>query len=103
MEQDLESVQGTDFSGFATDRAGMGTVVTVERPGGAVERYCVLGEWDRDEALGIISSLSRLAQALEGHAAGDTVALPGDPSAAVSRVLSVEALGEAEKAWLNAT
>jgi transcription elongation GreA/GreB family factor len=103
MERDLDVVQGTDFSGFAVAVAGMGTVVTIERPDGRAERYCVLGEWDRDENLGIISSLSRLAQTLEGHAAGDTVALPGETSDEPCRILSVEGLGEAEKAWLQAT
>ncbi len=99
MEQDLELVQGTDFAGFATDCAGMGTVVTLERPDGNTERFCVLGEWDRDERLGIVSSLSKLAQSLEGHVADDMVTLPGDKEA--SRIVAVEGLGEAEKAWLG--
>ncbi len=99
MEQDLEVVQGTDFAGFAIDCAGMGTVVTVKRPGGETERYCILGEWDRDESLGIISSLSKLAQSLEGHVAGDRILLPGDTE--VSEILAVDPLGETEKAWLG--
>jgi transcription elongation GreA/GreB family factor len=100
-EQDLERVQGTDFVGFASDCAGMGTVVTVKRPGGQVDRYCILGEWDRDEKLGIISSLSQLAKSLEGHTSGDDVKLPGDSGEESSQIVSVEGLGEAEKAWLN--
>ncbi|MFU8779398.1 MAG: GreA/GreB family elongation factor [Kiritimatiellia bacterium] len=103
MERDLEVVQGTDFAGFVTDSVGMGTVVTIARPDERTERYCVLGEWDRDAGLGIISSLSRLAQVLEGHVAGDTVRLPGETSDEPCRILSVEALGDAEKAWLDAT
>ena len=99
MEQDLEVVQGTDFSGFATDRAGMGTVVTVNRPGDRTERYCILGEWDRDESLGIISSLSKLAQSLEGHGPGDRVALPGDDEE--SEIVAVEPLGDRERVWLG--
>lgn len=101
MEQDLELVQGTDFGGFVADRAGMGTVVVVRRPDGREDRYCILGEWDRDEKLGIISSLSQLAKTLEGHSAGDEVDLPGENEKEKCQVVSVEGLGDAEKAWLD--
>lgn len=101
MEQDLERVQGTDFAGFATDLAGMGTVVTLERADGRTDRYCILGEWDRDEGLGIISSLSQLAKALEGHAAGETVSVPGASGPESARIVTVEGLGAAERAWLQ--
>lgn len=101
MEQDLEVVQGTDFNGFDASVAGMGTVVEVERPGGAVKEYCILGEWDRDEALGIVSSLSQLAKQLEGHVAGDEVTLPGEQGDEACRLVSVKPLDERIKAWLN--
>lgn len=76
FEQDLKDVQGSDFSGFPADRAGVGTCVRVERPDGRVNSYCILGEWDGDQELGIISSRTRLAELLEGHCVGDQVRLP---------------------------
>ncbi len=101
MEQDLERVQGTDFTGFATDCAGMGTAVTIERPDGRKERYCILGEWDRDEGLGIISSLSKLAQALEGHKAGDEVMVPSETGPERCKILSLSEPGDEVQAWLR--
>ena len=77
LERDLAEVKPTDFAGFPSDRAGMGTTVTIRRPDGKPQRLIILGEWDRDDALGVISSGSRLAQLLEGRRAGETVDLPG--------------------------
>jgi transcription elongation GreA/GreB family factor len=104
LERDLQEVRGTDFESFTADRVGPGTIVRIERPGGAVERICVLGEWDRDEALGVISSESRLAKLLAGARPGDMVAVPAnaaDPSAADEncRVIEVTGLSDELKDW----
>ncbi len=102
MEQDLELVQGTDFAGFATDVSGMGTMVKVQRAGAEKpEQYCILGEWDRDEALGIISSLSRLAMALEGHKPGEEVLVPSEDGTERCQILAVEELDSSIQAWLQ--
>ena len=82
LERDLMQVQGTDFADFPTGKAGMGVSVGIRRPDGALQQYCVLGEWDGDRELGIISSESRLAQLLEGHGVGDEVRLPVSGSGA---------------------
>jgi transcription elongation GreA/GreB family factor len=100
MEQDLELVKGTDFAGCDCEVAGMGTEVEVKRSNGDSNRYRILGEWDRDEDLNIISSLSQVAKQLEGHRAGDTLTLPGATGEDRCEVVAVEALGEAVKAWL---
>lgn len=103
MEQGLDVVKGTDFAGCPVDVAGMGTEVDIRRPGGASERYCILGEWDRDEGLNIISSLSLIAQQLEGHHAGDRVELPGlSGSLDVCELVTVTGLGDAVRLWLSA-
>ncbi|MFC1462542.1 hypothetical protein ACFLQU_02945 [Verrucomicrobiota bacterium] len=77
MERDLQDVRGTDFAGAPMNTAGQGTIVTVESSSGVSRQYCVLGEWDQDDDLGIVSSSSRVAQLLEGHRGGDTIPLPG--------------------------
>ena len=102
MENDLDSVKGSDFAGVPTDEAGMGTTVTVRRPDGALESYCILGEWDRDEALAIISNKSKVAECLEGRRAGDAVTLPGPGGDAACTLVEVRGLSDAVKQWLAA-
>mgnify|MGYP003980326587 FL=1 len=78
----------------------MGTTVSIRRTDGGEDCYCILGEWDRDEDLRIISSLSRLAQLLDGHGVGDSVALPGNSGDDVCEIIRVEGLSEAVMGWL---
>ncbi len=103
IEQQLRSVQPSDFAGFPAAVAGLATRIALALDGGREERYCILGVWDRDEALGIISSDSRLAQAVEGRRAGETLEVPGEdgPRSAVLR--SVEPLPADVLAWAKAT
>ncbi len=101
MESDLDAVHGTDFSGCEIDKAGLATTVSIRRPNGDTNVYCVLGEFDRDEGLNIISSLSRLAELLEGHGVGDTVDLPGEAGDEPCEITGVEGLSDAVHAWLN--
>jgi len=102
MELDLEHVKGTDFAGCDCDAAGMGTEVEIRRPDGRLERYRILGEWDRDEELNIISSLSQVAKQLEGRRVGDTAELPGIIGQDRCDVVAVEPLSPAVHAWLAA-
>lgn len=76
LAEDLEKVKPTDFAGIPTDEVAMGTGVELVYPGGATDTYFILGVWDQDETLSIISSETRLAKALIGHAKGETVAIP---------------------------
>ncbi len=101
LEDDLKAVKGTDFAGCSADAVGMGTIVVVRRPSGNEDTFCILGEWDRDEDLNIISSLSRLAQLLEGHAVGDSVVLPGAVDDETCDVVAVAPFGESIAAWLK--
>lgn len=71
LEQQLAGVQPTEFEDLPTDRAGLATGVEVVFQDGRRERFYILGAWDRDEALGIVSSETRLAQALAGKGPGD--------------------------------
>lgn len=100
LEQMLKEVQPSDFAGLPVDRAGIATDVELELPGGRLERYHILGVWDRDEKLGIIGSETRMAKAIEGRAAGDTVLLPSEHGEPVeARIRSVGPLPEAVLRW----
>lgn len=78
LEMQLREVQPTDFGDAPTDRVGPGVGVELRHADGRLERFHILGAWDRDETLHIISSESQLARALAGRAAGERVGLPGE-------------------------
>jgi transcription elongation GreA/GreB family factor len=101
LEQDLRDVRGTGFEGAVADQAGAGTRVVVARSDGARRTYCILGEWDRDEALDIISSGSAVARALEGRRAGDTVQLPAENGWEPWTVAGIAGLSDEIRAWME--
>jgi transcription elongation GreA/GreB family factor len=103
LDQDLKTVRGTDFLNCPTAVAGMGTRVVITYPDAREERYYILGEWDQDTGLGIISCSSRMGKALTGHAPGDEVTVPGDQGEAACRIKSVGALPEDILAWARDT
>ncbi len=100
LESDLEQVKGTDFSGLSNARPGMGTCVVITRANGQQESYCILGEWDRDESLGIISNRSKLAEAFMDHVAGDDVTIPSVAGDERCRIESAGGLPDEVKAWI---
>ena len=76
MQADLEAVKPADFADATTDEVMPGVTVVVESKAG--ERvWTILGEWDNDLELGIISSKTRVAANLLGKHAGDSFELPG--------------------------
>jgi transcription elongation GreA/GreB family factor len=99
IEQGLKDIQGTDFSGFKTDVAGVGTCVKVQTADGRTQQFYILGEWDQDTELGIISCGSRMGKALMGHLAGEDVQVPGDAGEMMCRVLEVTGLPDTIRAW----
>lgn len=101
LEQMLGLVMPTDFENVPVDKAGIGTGVRIEYEDGRSEQFYVLGVWDRDEALGIISCESKLAQALEGHTPGDRVTVPTEHGETTCRIVEVSALPEPVLAWLR--
>ncbi|MGF1678720.1 MAG: GreA/GreB family elongation factor [Candidatus Methylacidiphilales bacterium] len=77
LEIDLASAQGTDFRNAATERVGVGTVVTLkDSSDGRIERYTILGAWDSDPANNIMSYKTGIAQAMMQKAPGDEAVLP---------------------------
>jgi transcription elongation GreA/GreB family factor len=102
LETALKTVQGSLFEMAMTDRAGIGTTVAVRWEDGREERFCILGEWDRDEALGIIASESQLAKALEGLSPGDPYRVITDGrNASGGTVLKVEPMSDAVREWVR--
>ena len=79
MAREIQEMKATDFSFVPfSGKVAIGTEVTLRFPDGHGTTYHILGDWDSDLALGIISRSSRLAQALIGHVAGDSVLVPGE-------------------------
>ncbi len=102
LQKALDEVKPTDFSGFPGDVAGIATGVELVYADGTRESYYILGEWDQDETLHIISSQAGMAKALAGAKAGDKVNVPTASGEAVeAQVTAVTALPEHIKAWIN--
>jgi len=100
MDADLRQVKGTDFANAPTDRAGAGTAVTLGLPDSSRATYHILGEWDRDETLNIISCKSKLALCIEGKGVGDRVLIPGAAGETVATVDAIGPLPESVRAWI---
>ena len=101
IERDLASVRGYDFADFSTDEIDVGTVVTVLRPGGINQQICILGEWDRDEELDIISSESRLAKLLLGHKEDEEIMLPSEVGEELCKIIKIDGLSAEIKKWVE--
>ncbi|MGI5868233.1 MAG: GreA/GreB family elongation factor [Kiritimatiellia bacterium] len=102
LAREIQEMKGTDFSTLVfTGKVALGTEVSLTFPDGHGETYNILGDWDSDLALGIISRSSRLAQSLMGHVVGDQVTIPGeDEGLAVQvRIASVQPLSRAVLEW----
>lgn len=99
LEQGLKTIQGTDFSGAQTDVAGMGTCVVLKYPDGRQQQFCILGEWDQDAELGIISCGSRLGKALAGQRPGTEVQVPGEQGDVICSLVEVTGLPDAIRTW----
>jgi len=102
-ENGLREVKGTDFKGFAEDAAGVGTCVVVKHDQGIIERYNILGEWDGDEELAIISSTSVIAGALIGRKVGDEVVIQTVSGDKKAKIVEVTGLSDAVKKWISSS
>src|SRR5438270_2971901 len=85
LERDLQNARGTAFENPDTTRVSIGTIVTVrDNASKKQETYTILGAWDGDPDRNIISYQTAIGQALLGHKAGETVALPTGESEIIS-------------------
>jgi len=102
LQKALDEVKPTDFTGFPCDVAGIATGVELVYADGNRENYYILGEWDQDETLHIISNQAGMAKALAGAKAGDKVNVPTASGVNVEvEVAAVTALPEHIRAWIN--
>ena len=76
LAEDLERVKPTDYANAQTDEVGAGCGVELLYNDGSTETYYILGAWDQEESLFVISSETRLAKALKGHKVGETIEIP---------------------------
>jgi transcription elongation GreA/GreB family factor len=97
LAEDLEKVKPTDFAESSTDEVSMGTGVELVYSSGVAETFYILGAWDQDEVLSIISSETALAKALIGHKVGDTVQIP----AGECELKSILPLSADVREWIN--
>lgn len=99
----LEKMHGTNFAEFKPDfsTVEMATTVTIVAADGAERTYSILGEWDNDDALGIISCESRLAKSLLGAQPGETVEIPANVGVEAVTVKSVSALPAKIREWVG--
>ncbi len=101
MQNELKHVKGSDFAGVPCDKVAPGTTVTIRVADGTSRTYTILGEWDSDEQMGVISNKTRMAQCLEGRAAGAAVKIPGMDGEEDALIEAVLPLSEAIKTWIN--
>jgi transcription elongation GreA/GreB family factor len=103
LESQLAAIKGTDFSSVSVvDRVVLGSSVTLMFEDNHSETYNILGEWDSDIALGIISVRSKLATALLGHVVGDKVIIPSEDESEVEvSVSSIQPLPRKILDWAS--
>jgi transcription elongation GreA/GreB family factor len=99
LMQELRRVVPSDFKHFPADKAGVATTVTLAYDDGRRETYHILGVWDGNPELGIISSTSRMAEALAGRAAGERLRVPSEHGEADALLESVRPLDADIQAW----
>lgn len=97
----LTKVTPTDFRDLPYEKAGPATAVEVQYGDGVKEEFFLLGEWDTDPTLHIISSNSRMAQVLTGHVAGDALMIPTENGEATCTVTAVKPLPEHIRMWIE--
>ena len=101
MQQDLETVKPDDFADASVEEVMPGVTVVISTAEGE-RTYHVLGEWDNDTELGILSSKARLAQNMLGKKAGDEFELPGvDGATQFARVVQIKPLPAEIRDWMK--
>lgn len=102
LQTALDIVKPTEFTGFPFDVVGIATGVELTYSDGSQETYYILGEWDQDEAMNIISNDTGMAKALSGAKTGDSVQVPTASGKAVAATVSaVTGLPEKIQNWIS--
>jgi transcription elongation GreA/GreB family factor len=98
-EDALNIVKGTDFTGFFNGTVGMGATVVIKTASGE-RTYSILGEWDSDESMNVISSNTGLAKILEGKNVGDIATIPTLEGEEPAEIISVKEISDEIRALI---
>src|SRR3954467_14012060 len=91
LEIALHNARGTAFESPDTSQVSIGTVVGLREADTGKEETCsVLGAWDGDPDLGIISYQTGMGQAMLGHKLGEVVTLTDDDETRRFAIISIE-------------
>ncbi len=101
MQADLEAVKPGEFADATLDEVMPGVTVVVETKDGE-KVWSILGEWDNDLEMGIISSKTRVAMNLMGKKVGDSFELPDvDGGVSFASVKEIKALSDDIIQWMK--
>ena len=101
MQAELEAVRPGDFADATTDEVMPGVTVVVTAKDGE-RTWTILGEWDNDPEMGILSSKTRVAQNLLGKRVGDDFELPGeDGNLSFATVKEIRPLSDEIREWMR--
>lgn len=101
MQADLEAVKASEFADATTDEVMPGVTVVIESAEGQ-KTYTILGEWDNNLDMGIISSKAMLAVKMLGKKKGDQFELPGtEGQVAFGRVVDILPISDEIREWMK--
>lgn len=103
LEDMLQQVRPTDFAITTNEQITAGTSVKIRLSDGREQHYNILGAWDQEEKMGIIPCDSRMAQALQGHKAGEMVNVPSDVGEQMATIIDVGTLSDEIRSWIKGT
>ena len=101
MQDDLAAVKPGDFSDATTDEVMPGVTVVIAAKDGE-KTWTVLGEWDNDLPMGIISSKTRVAQNMLGKKVGDSFELPdAEGGISFAEIREIRPIGDEIREWMK--
>lgn len=100
LSQALSTVTPTDFKDATYDEVSLGVTVVIRYEDGREETYHILGEWDGDPKLGILSCNARMSQTLVGHKVGETLVVPSEAGDVACTISAIQPLPDTIRKWI---
>ncbi|MBO5941257.1 MAG: GreA/GreB family elongation factor, partial [Kiritimatiellae bacterium] len=101
LQKDLDEVKPVLFDNVETDEVRPGTSVAVSVDGNE-KTYVILGEWDNEPELNVISSKTKIAANLLGRKVGDEVSLIDAEGKEISAaIVRIDCLTDELKNWIK--
>jgi len=102
MQAELESVKPSYFSDVNTDVVSPGVMVVAQAPDNRLKTFTVLGEWDNDVELGILSFRTKVAQNMLGKKQGDTFEIPSQTGDVQEcRIVQIKPISDEIRNWMQ--